>query len=290
MSVGVVVFAALTPGLFWLWFFTRGRFYRPRPARLMIGAFILGGISVVPAGLFEAWVIDPSIYASGASLVPFAGAMFFIVGPVEEFSKFMAVRLGAANSRYFVETMDGLVYSAAASFGFASVENVSYAIQYGPEVMLQRGPISTVAHFAFGALWGVALGARAEGRAGRFAIFGGIAAAAAMHGLFNVLVFPGSRFSYFAAVALMVIGAVIAQRMFNRARRESPHRLRRNVPQAICSCGNTDRYQRVDCTVCGRSLSRPQSLVCSNCETVTRGAARYCSRCGDQFVTVPRRR
>jgi RsiW-degrading membrane proteinase PrsW (M82 family) len=255
----------------------------------MIGTFILGALSIIPAAALETWLIDDSVFSAVATLASVATVMFFVVGPVEEFSKFLAVRFGAARSRYFEETMDGLVYAAAASFGFASAENISYAFQYGPEVMLQRGPISTVAHFAFGALWGVALGARAEGRVGRTAIVGGLAAAAAMHGLFNVLVFTGTGVGIVAAISLMIIGAVIAQRMFARARLHSPHRLRRNVPHAICRCGNNERLAHAGCSVCDRPLGRAINLVCGHCGTMNAGTAHYCSRCGDQFVPAARR-
>ena len=72
--------------------------------------------------------------------------MLLVVGPVEEFSKFAVVRLKAYRSLYFDEPMDGLVYAAAASLGFASLENVLYVVDFGPEVMIVRAPVSTVAH------------------------------------------------------------------------------------------------------------------------------------------------
>ena len=68
----------------------------------------------------------------------------FIVGPVEEFSKFLAVRLGAYRSLRFDEPGDGLVY-AAASLGFASIENLGCAWTFGPAVMIVRAPLSTAA-------------------------------------------------------------------------------------------------------------------------------------------------
>jgi RsiW-degrading membrane proteinase PrsW (M82 family) len=255
----------------------------------MIGSFALGALSIIPAALIERQFVSDSVFGSSATFASVATAMLFVVGPVEELSKFLAVRMGAANSRYFVETMDGLVYAAAASFGFASAENIGYAIIYGPEVMLGRGPISTVAHFTFGALWGVALGARTEARVGRIAILGGLVAASAMHGLFNVFAFAWGGYGIIASVALMVIGAVVAQRMFARARLNSPYRFKRSVPHAICRCGNNERLTRANCSVCERPLGRAVNLVCGNCGTANAGTARYCSRCGDQFVPAARR-
>ena len=79
-------------------------------------------------------------------------------GRWKELCKFGAVRLGAYRSLYFDEPVDGLVYASAASLGFASLENLFYVLQYGPEVMLLRAPLSTVAHLVFGSIWGQALG------------------------------------------------------------------------------------------------------------------------------------
>ena len=101
--------------------------------------------------------------------------MTFVVGPVEELCKFAAVRLGPYRSLYFDEPVDGLVYASAASLGFASLENLFYVLEYGPEVMIAP-PLSTVGHLVF--VWGFALGQYCFKRKGafvlvRFSRFGG---------------------------------------------------------------------------------------------------------------------
>ena len=95
---------------------------------------------------------------AGAGLAAAAMAMLFVVGPVEETSKFLAVRLGAFRSLYFDEPRDGLVYAVAASLGFASLENLVYILQFGPEVMVGRAPLSTLAHVIFRKLLGAGAG------------------------------------------------------------------------------------------------------------------------------------
>jgi RsiW-degrading membrane proteinase PrsW (M82 family) len=44
---------AFAPGLFWLWFFVRGRAYRAKPMRLLAFAFFLGMLSTAPAAALE---------------------------------------------------------------------------------------------------------------------------------------------------------------------------------------------------------------------------------------------
>lgn len=62
--------------------------------------------------------------------------MLFLVGPAEELGKFAVVRLIPYRSLYFDESKDGLVYGAASSLGFASLENLVYMLTIGPEVLI----------------------------------------------------------------------------------------------------------------------------------------------------------
>jgi hypothetical protein len=114
----------------------------------------------------EYWLIDSDELEYGlASFGTIAGVMFFIVGPVEETSKFLAVRLGVYRTRHLREPLDALVYAgAAASLGFATAENIGYALSFGPEVMIARGPVSTLGHVVFGSLWALSLNPQAQVR------------------------------------------------------------------------------------------------------------------------------
>ena len=143
---------------FWLWFFLRQDKIRPEPHRLIAITFLLGCISTIPAAIGNFVFGADSLLEGSPALLSVVTAMTFVVGPVEELCKFGAVRLGPYRSLYFDEAVDGLVYAFAASLGFASLENLFYVFQYGPEVMLLRAPLSTVGHLVFGSIWGNALG------------------------------------------------------------------------------------------------------------------------------------
>ena len=94
---------AFTPGIFWLWFFTRRAVYRPGPRRLLIYTFLLGMASTVPAGIINVIFLDDSILDDTATLSSVATGMLFVVGPTEETCKFLAVRFLAYRSTYFDE-------------------------------------------------------------------------------------------------------------------------------------------------------------------------------------------
>ncbi len=280
---------AFAPGIFWLWFFVRGRAYRPKPRRLLALTFFYGMLSTVPAGILNTLFIGGDVLDGTADLATVAAAMLFVVGPVEEMSKFMAVRLGPFRSLYFDEPRDGLVYAAAASLGFASLENLLYILSFGPAVMVGRAPISTLAHVIFGSFWGYGLGIQAqEGRrAKQLWLWAGLAVAAAVHGLFNILVFNASPMGLLLALLLVGLGLWWTLNRFRWAQRVSPFRFRRNYPQVDCPrCGKRIFITSRFCQFCRWpvSASRPSVLYCSNCGNPVRPDAAYCTRCGDRLL------
>lgn len=167
MDIALLIALSFAPGGFWLWFFLRLDIVRPSPRKLVALSFFLGMIATIPAGSINALALPDDLLSGGATITALAAGMLLVVGPVEETSKYLAVRLGALRSAYFQEPVDGLVYSTAAALGFASLENLLYVMQFGPAVMVGRALLSTVAHLVFAALWGYgSASARAEPGAG----------------------------------------------------------------------------------------------------------------------------
>lgn len=198
----LLTFAALAlgPGLFWLWFFYRKDHLHPEPRALVAHAFLFGMLAVIPAAIIEA-VADAIIPFTHARniLTLFIGTIF-VVGPTEELLKYAVVRWRIYSRPEFDEPVDGVVYAAAAALGFATLENVFYALSFGVGVMLVRGPVSTLAHVLFAAPWGYALGLAkqvppAEGAA---RIRTGLIVAMLGHGAFDFFLYTGQTGSYWA--------------------------------------------------------------------------------------------
>jgi len=280
---------AFAPGVFWLWFFVRRGVYRPGPRRLLAFTFLLGMVSTIPAGIINSVFLDESVLSDSgaASLTSVASGMLFVVGPAEETCKFLAVRLLAYRSQYFDEPGDGLVYSAAASLGFASLENLLYILMFGPAVMIGRAPLSTVAHVVFGSFWGYALGRQVStDRALPWYRHGetvaGIVVGAVVHGLFNVSLF----LFWPAALVLFGLGLAWTLGRFRWARRVSPFRYRRNYPHILCpDCNRRIRIISSFCPFCGASVSSSKSVIyCGYCSNPNRPDAGYCIRCGDELL------
>ena len=93
------------------------------PISLLAATFALG---ILFAG-FAALVNTAAGRVFG--LVPIVGSVwmyYFVVGPVEETVKWLAVRLYAFRSPRFDAVIDGAVYGAVAGLGFATIENALY--------------------------------------------------------------------------------------------------------------------------------------------------------------------
>ena len=287
MSEAGLVLVAVAPGLLWLWFFVRLDRIRPSSRRWIALTVLLGVISTFPVALVEWGALRGLAEAAPDAEVRLATTaivMLGVVGPVEEAGKFLAVRLGVYRSLHFEEPLDGLVYGAAASLGFASLENLLYVLVWGPEVMLLRAPFSTLAHVVFGSVWGYGLGLRRGGR-GAWVVWGSLAAAAALHGAFNILIFTPLPWSGFA---LAIIGGAGVYLLFTWGQRISPFRHRSNLALVSCDhCRELVTARSRYCRFCGvrRRGKAPASLICGNCNRDVRRDAHFCTGCGDWLLT-----
>ncbi|MDA1189273.1 MAG: PrsW family glutamic-type intramembrane protease [Chloroflexi bacterium] len=295
MFLVVPIIVSLIPGLAWLWVFVNRDIYRHKSWRLIGLTFILGGISTIPAGVLNSYFIDESVFEGGLNFGTFAMQMLLVVGPVEEVSKFAAVWARAYHSTHFDEPMDGLVFAAAASLGFATVENVLYVLWFGAEVMIVRAPISTLGHVVFGSIWGYALarsfqkGQKGENRI--ITIAGGLLLAAGAHALFNTLLFgfpPG-------AFIMTAVGAVWVASRFRWAQQTSPFRFKQNYPNMPCpSCSQHIRVTSKYCRYCGKLVPdvdfRQVLLFCGSCGTSNGIRAKQCVSCDETLVLRKLRR
>lgn len=95
-----------------------------QPPRAMAGVFLLAVVFASFAALIN------TIMRFGFVQIPIIGLtlfFFLVVGPVEEFVKWLAVRIGGF--RTIQSVIDGAVYGAVAGLGFATIENLIYITQ-----------------------------------------------------------------------------------------------------------------------------------------------------------------
>ncbi|MBX2992984.1 MAG: PrsW family intramembrane metalloprotease [Bacteroidetes bacterium] len=155
MDIILLFAAGFAPGVFWLWYFYRKDKYEPEPQRLVLRTAGFGVLAAVPVAIVGS-PFNESFFVAAVIVAPI----------IEELAKFAVVRFTIYNNKEFNEPMDGIVYSAAAALGFASIENVGYiADQYSEgglasasSTFVVRALFSVPGHVLFSTLWGYALG------------------------------------------------------------------------------------------------------------------------------------
>ena len=112
-----LVALAFGPAIFWLWYVYQKDRWEPEPRALVVKTFLWGMACALPAALGEAL-----FFWSGFFLIVVAAPV------IEEYAKYFVVSRTVYREIEFSEPMDGIVYSAAAALGFASIENLLYLI------------------------------------------------------------------------------------------------------------------------------------------------------------------
>lgn len=148
--------SAVVPSLLLIWYFHKRDLFR-EPPRVLWATFGLGVAVTVPVVLV-ALPLTPLLEQLHNPHAKGLAEAFLMAAIPEELFKFLVVRLYCARHREFDEPMDGIVYGAAASLGFASLENILYVSQGGLGVALMRAITAVPNHAFLGALMGYYVG------------------------------------------------------------------------------------------------------------------------------------
>ncbi|HJT77096.1 MAG TPA: PrsW family glutamic-type intramembrane protease [Gemmataceae bacterium] len=156
----VTVPAAVLPSLLLIWYFYRRDVF-PEPRGMLLATFGLGVLAVIPV-LCVALPLMYLVVTPLAAVHPLLGGVaagFLTAGVPEEFFKFVVVAGYCARRPEFDEPMDGIVYGAVASLGFATMENVLYVESNGGmSVALSRAFTAVPCHAFLGAIMGYFIG------------------------------------------------------------------------------------------------------------------------------------
>lgn len=179
------------------------------PFILLVISFLLGSLMAAPAILLELGIerILNNLQANMA-LYAFVG-----IALVEEGLKFAVIRFYAYPKRDFSEPYDGITYSVMVSMGFAAIENVIYALQFGHEVALLRMFTAVPAHGTFGILMGFYLGKAKFGNQPLLWSLVALSVAVLFHGAYDYfLMITQPQGIYWGAFASLVVGIVLSIR------------------------------------------------------------------------------
>ena len=121
---GIVL--ALIPALLWLGFFYQQDRLEPEPKGFVLVVFLLGGLLASAAGIpLVRDLFQVQAWMSRSAAANILGSIL-IIGFVQEFLKYAAVRYSVYLSPEFDERIDGVIYGTAAGLGFATMLNIHY--------------------------------------------------------------------------------------------------------------------------------------------------------------------
>ena len=212
----LLVALAVAPGAFWLWYFMQRDRLRPEPRYLIRRVFLLGGGAAIVAAVAEMAVF--ALFGIKSEHAGLTGAIVAatIVAVIEESLKFAAVYRGVYHNVECNEVLDGIVYTVAASLGFATVENLAYVLGGGIGVGVMRAILSVPGHAFFGALMGFYIGvAKCSAGGAAWHLARGLVLAIVAHAAYDTVLFTGT----FLGLAVFPIVVVLWWRATLNTRR-----------------------------------------------------------------------
>ena len=207
----------ILPALFWLWFWLKEDPH-PEPRQILVATFF-GGMIVVGGALLVEYLI--SLYFSGAVMI-----LLWAFG--EEFLKYFAAWRIALTRPSFDEPIDAIVYLITAALGFASLENVLFAVKSFSLTGLLSGFVTsnlrfigaTLLHTACSAIVGASIAFCFFHREKiNYNVIGGIALATILHFIFNYFIIKGSGENILKIFLPLWLGIIIIIFIFEKVKR-----------------------------------------------------------------------
>ncbi len=218
-----MILLAVAPSIALITFILLHDRYDKEPFGMLAKVFFFGMLSSIPILVAE---ILMSRYNFFSGLLGVAIQAFIVVGLTEEFFKRLVVVKTALFHEEFNEKLDGIVYCAMASLGFATVENVLYVIQFSslePSIWLMRAFLSVPTHMLLGIIMGYYLGLSRFGPDKGNTVLNykkALIIPAVLHGAYDFVLMAGfDNYIYFfipIVITLWVLGMVML-RKFTKA-------------------------------------------------------------------------
>ncbi len=159
LLTGIIM--ALVPAVIWMIFFYRQDRLEPEPKAYVLEVFLLGALLASALGIpLVRDLFRVQDWLGQSTLTNVLGSIL-VIGFVQEFLKYAAVRYSVYLSTEFDERVDGVVYGTAAGLGFATMLNINYVVS-NAGVDLRMGMIriavTTLAQASFAGISGYFLG------------------------------------------------------------------------------------------------------------------------------------
>ncbi len=147
---------AVLPSIVLGWIIWKNDKVEKEPAGLLIGLFFSGIGSIIVTLILSLFVymIPMCNPDKGTTLIELFFGVFIGVALVEEFSKWIFVKLITWNNKAFTHIYDAVVYSVFVSLGFATLENILYVFSGGLSTAIMRAVLAVPLHTFCGVFMG----------------------------------------------------------------------------------------------------------------------------------------
>ena len=147
---------AVLPSIVLGWIIWKNDKVEKEPGGLLVGLFFSGIGSIIVTLL-----LSPFVYMlpmcnpeTGNTLIELFFGVFIGVALVEEFSKWIFVKLITWKNKEFTHIYDAVVYAVFVSLGFATLENILYVVDGGLVTALIRAILAVPLHTFCGVFMG----------------------------------------------------------------------------------------------------------------------------------------
>lgn len=153
----VLFIVALLPVLVLIYYINSKDSLSPEPVGQLVRAFLFGLLSAPLSFMVSVPLMYLGFFSDEVTSVSDAiRTSFFGAAIPEEAAKLFILWIVVRNNKYFDEKMDGIVYAACVSMGFAALENVLYLVNAEDymSVGISRAFTAVPGHFCFGIVMG----------------------------------------------------------------------------------------------------------------------------------------
>lgn len=230
MLLGLIILGIL-PSLIWLSIYLKEDEH-PEPNRFILKIFFWGAL-MAPIAAGAEFILIGAIKNFSLPLILVNFLIFFVfIGIVEEYCKFLAVRIGMLKNPAFDEPTDAMIYLIVSGLGFAALENVLAIFHFiensgniigeAIEITALRFLSSTLLHVLASAIVGYYL-ARKHFFSRKYGVVEGLIIAGFLHGTYNILTITSDSFlkiqPTLMVVAMLGAMAIIVNMLFYKLKK-----------------------------------------------------------------------
>ena len=235
----LLLLAAILPGfLFCLLIYFLDKHEKERAIPLLI-TFGLGMLSALPALGIQ--LLASKVGLDSQEDIGFLlFYVFIVVAFSEELVKIVMLFVYPYPRPFFNEPMDGIVYTIMIGMGFAIVENIIYANNFGLETILVRAFTAVPAHAIFAVFMGYFVGLSKFHPESKWKLIGfGFLLAVAIHGLYDFFILQ-QYYEWLMGLGLLtvIVGSYLSWLLIKDHRDNSP--FKETVADAVLEDGLSD--------------------------------------------------